>query len=226
MPFFGCCTADSQTDAGRHQLNNNGSLVLFSTACFLCIFLCQNLRRSFAERAILPSLEEAITNPGWSSSICSFLLCVLWFCRSPWSPSFWYVFRLTVLYVTAQTVNRIARYLWQFLDGQNKSKLHKGVCAFASTPVHHLSIHPLRHWFFNYSAYFDNMTPSGTRKSVTKTDCHIKRWFSVYEGHSKNCHIKRLLYYPVSYYTIGTVFRDLCGSISLIFIMTSAISRG
>ena len=31
-PFFGCCTADSRTDAGRHQLNNNSSLVLFSTA--------------------------------------------------------------------------------------------------------------------------------------------------------------------------------------------------
>ena len=29
-PFFGYCTADSQTDA---QLYNNGSLVLFSTAC-------------------------------------------------------------------------------------------------------------------------------------------------------------------------------------------------
>ena len=33
LPFFGCCTADSQTDAGRYQLFNNGSLVLFSTAC-------------------------------------------------------------------------------------------------------------------------------------------------------------------------------------------------
>ena len=33
-PSFVCCTADSQTDAGRHQLyNNNGSLVLFSSAC-------------------------------------------------------------------------------------------------------------------------------------------------------------------------------------------------
>ena len=31
-PFFGCCSADSQTDAGRHQLYSNGSLVLFSTA--------------------------------------------------------------------------------------------------------------------------------------------------------------------------------------------------
>ena len=30
--FSGCCTADSQTDAGRHRLYNNGSLVLFSTA--------------------------------------------------------------------------------------------------------------------------------------------------------------------------------------------------
>ena len=36
--------ADSQTDAGRHQLYNNGSLVLFSTACTehvhspICIF--------------------------------------------------------------------------------------------------------------------------------------------------------------------------------------------
>ena len=29
LPFFGCCTADSQTDAGRHQLFINGSLVLF-----------------------------------------------------------------------------------------------------------------------------------------------------------------------------------------------------
>ena len=27
------CTADSQTVAGRHQLYNNGWLVLFSTAC-------------------------------------------------------------------------------------------------------------------------------------------------------------------------------------------------
>ena len=33
-PFFGCCTADSQTEAGRYQLYNNGSLVRFSTACF------------------------------------------------------------------------------------------------------------------------------------------------------------------------------------------------
>ena len=32
LASFGCCTADSQTDAGRHQLYNNGSLVLFSTA--------------------------------------------------------------------------------------------------------------------------------------------------------------------------------------------------
>ena len=31
-PIFGCCTADSQTDTGRHQLYNNGSHVLFSTA--------------------------------------------------------------------------------------------------------------------------------------------------------------------------------------------------
>ena len=31
MPFFGCCTADSQTNKVRHQLYNNGSLVLFST---------------------------------------------------------------------------------------------------------------------------------------------------------------------------------------------------
>ena len=30
--FFGCCTADSQTDTGRNQLYNNGSPVLFSTA--------------------------------------------------------------------------------------------------------------------------------------------------------------------------------------------------
>ena len=34
-PFFGCCTADSQTDAGRNQLYNNDSLVLFSTAPLL-----------------------------------------------------------------------------------------------------------------------------------------------------------------------------------------------
>ena len=34
-PFFGYCTADSQTDAGIHQLYNNGSLDLLSTAC-LC----------------------------------------------------------------------------------------------------------------------------------------------------------------------------------------------
>ena len=31
-PFFGCCRADSQTDTGRHQLYNNGSLVLFFSA--------------------------------------------------------------------------------------------------------------------------------------------------------------------------------------------------
>ena len=30
--FFGFCTADSQTDTGRHQLYNDGSLVIFSTA--------------------------------------------------------------------------------------------------------------------------------------------------------------------------------------------------
>ena len=29
-PFYGCCTADSQTDTGRHQLYNNSSLVHFS----------------------------------------------------------------------------------------------------------------------------------------------------------------------------------------------------
>ena len=28
-PFFGCCTADSQTYGGRHQVYNNGVLVLF-----------------------------------------------------------------------------------------------------------------------------------------------------------------------------------------------------
>ena len=32
-PFFGCCAADSQPDAGRYQMFNNGSLVLFFTAC-------------------------------------------------------------------------------------------------------------------------------------------------------------------------------------------------
>ena len=31
-PFFGCCAADSQTDAGRHQLYDTSSLVLLSTA--------------------------------------------------------------------------------------------------------------------------------------------------------------------------------------------------
>ena len=41
-PFIGCCTADSQTDAGRHQLYNNGSLVLFFhclhvTTCITCM---------------------------------------------------------------------------------------------------------------------------------------------------------------------------------------------
>ena len=35
LSFCSCCTADSQTDAGRHQLYNTGSLVLFSTACEL-----------------------------------------------------------------------------------------------------------------------------------------------------------------------------------------------
>ena len=34
-PYFGYCTADSQTDAARHQLYNNGSLVLFYTASFM-----------------------------------------------------------------------------------------------------------------------------------------------------------------------------------------------
>ena len=34
-PFFCCYTADSLTDTGRHQLYNNGSLILFSTACSL-----------------------------------------------------------------------------------------------------------------------------------------------------------------------------------------------
>ena len=28
-PLFGCCTSDSQTDAWRHQLNNNGSSLFF-----------------------------------------------------------------------------------------------------------------------------------------------------------------------------------------------------
>ena len=36
LPFFGCCTADSQTDPGRHQLHNNGSLVYFSTPWSFC----------------------------------------------------------------------------------------------------------------------------------------------------------------------------------------------
>ena len=31
-PFFDLCIADSQTDAGRYQLYNNGSIVLFSSA--------------------------------------------------------------------------------------------------------------------------------------------------------------------------------------------------
>ena len=31
-PYFGCCTADSQTDWGRNQLYNNCSLFLFSNA--------------------------------------------------------------------------------------------------------------------------------------------------------------------------------------------------
>ena len=37
-PFLGCCTADSQTETGRHQLYNNGSLVLFSTAWMEQVF--------------------------------------------------------------------------------------------------------------------------------------------------------------------------------------------
>ena len=36
--FVGCCTADSQTDAGRYQLYNNGSLVLFYTPFLLLTF--------------------------------------------------------------------------------------------------------------------------------------------------------------------------------------------
>ena len=36
-PCFGCCTSYSHTDAGSPQLYNNGSLILFSTACFLII---------------------------------------------------------------------------------------------------------------------------------------------------------------------------------------------
>ena len=35
---FGYCTADSQIDADRHQMYNNGTLVLFSTACVLYSF--------------------------------------------------------------------------------------------------------------------------------------------------------------------------------------------
>ena len=31
-PFLSCCAAYTQTNAGRHQLNNNGPLVLCSTA--------------------------------------------------------------------------------------------------------------------------------------------------------------------------------------------------
>ena len=33
-PLFGFCTADSQTDTGRHQLYINGLLVLYSTAWY------------------------------------------------------------------------------------------------------------------------------------------------------------------------------------------------
>ena len=32
LSIFVCCTADSHTDTGLHQLHNNGSLVLFSIA--------------------------------------------------------------------------------------------------------------------------------------------------------------------------------------------------
>ena len=51
------------------------------------------------------------------------------------------------------------------------------------------------------------MTPMGIGKSVIQTDCHINRSFLVQEGPfwNKNCHIKRLSYYPVSYYPGSTV---------------------
>ena len=54
--FFGCCTADSQTDAGRHQLYDNGSLVLFSTACFWVSSLlpCPSLPTSLHPSCVSP----------------------------------------------------------------------------------------------------------------------------------------------------------------------------
>ena len=55
----------------------------------------------------------------------------------------------------------------------------------------------------------DNMTPLGIGKSVILTVCHIIRWLSrIYRGplwDSKNCHIKQMSYYPVSYYPGGSV---------------------
>ena len=51
-PFFGCCTADSQTDndASRHQLYNNGQLVLFSNACiFLNGIVCTSIYESLPD---------------------------------------------------------------------------------------------------------------------------------------------------------------------------------
>ena len=58
--FFGCWSADSQTDTGRHQLYNNGSLVLFSTAC---TYLFQ--RRGGA--ALIPAARSSTWAPRWAA---------------------------------------------------------------------------------------------------------------------------------------------------------------
>ena len=46
-PFIGCCIADSQTDTGRHQLYNNGSLVLFPLLDYHLILVIISNNASF-----------------------------------------------------------------------------------------------------------------------------------------------------------------------------------
>ena len=58
-PFFGCCTAGSQTDAGRHQLYNNDSLVFFPLLGFnmqLLIKKCCKMSRYFDKLLIVTLL--------------------------------------------------------------------------------------------------------------------------------------------------------------------------
>ena len=96
-PFFCCCTADSQTDTGRHQLYNNGSLVIFPHCLTQRNIFREDLRIKigmpgecrlsgatpvlFLERrrggVTKEKRGESAQNPSWHRTVCHFQYILL-----------------------------------------------------------------------------------------------------------------------------------------------------